>query len=249
MGMTQIKNTMAELKFHGMLQNLERTLQDATSESWGYTEFIDSLLQAESDSRKQKKIEAKIKFSKLKTKPAFEDFDFTAKRTISKNQVKELYNLKWISQGRPILLIGQTGVGKTFISQALGMHACRHNYSVLFMTVTTLIENLSIARASGSYLKFKDKIIKPDVFILDDFGLRKLSSTESQDLCEILEERSMNKSTIITTQLPVDHWSEVIPDPVIADAIIDRLIHSAISLTIEGDSYRKIKAKKLKTEK
>jgi len=116
------------------------------------------------------------------------------------------------------------------------------------MSVTTLIENLELARSTNSYLKYKDKLVRPDVLILDDFGLRKLSPMESQDLCEILEDRSLNKSTIITTQLPIDHWKEVIPDPVIADAIIDRLIHSSIMLTITGESYRKVRANKLDKE-
>ncbi len=151
MSMAQIKNMMAELKFHGMLQSLDRLINEATNDKWSYSELIDSLLQTETDSKKQRRIEHKIKISKLKTKPAFEDIDFSTKRNISKKQIKELYNLKWISQGRPVLLIGQTGVGKTFLAQALGLHACKHNYSALFMTTTTLIENIAIERSAGNY--------------------------------------------------------------------------------------------------
>jgi len=248
MGVSQLKNQMLELNLRGMLSSVDVLLPRATEEAWSHSELLDAMVQAEHEWRKTLKVENRIKASKLKLKPELEDVDYTAKRTITKTQVKELYELKWLKQGRAILAIGPTGVGKTFIAQALGLHACRNNYNTLFMSVTTLIENLELARSTNSYLKYKDKLVRPDVLILDDFGLRKLSPMESQDLCEILEDRSLNKSTIITTQLPIDHWKEVIPDPVIADAIIDRLIHSSIMLTITGESYRKVRANKLDKE-
>ena len=106
------------------------------------------------------------------------------------------------------------------------------------MTFTTWLENLALARSAGNYLKFRDKCAKPDASIWDDFGMRKLTATEAQDLCELLEERSIDKSTVFTTQLPLDHWGEVIGDPVIADAIRDRLEHSALRIPIAGESYR-----------
>jgi DNA replication protein DnaC len=113
------------------------------------------------------------------------------------------------------------------------------------MTLTTWLENIALARSSGTYLRYRDKLAKPDVLIIDDFGMRKLSSTEAQDLCEMLEARSIDKSTVFTTQLPLDHWAEVIADPVIADAIRDRLEHAALIINITGESYRAVKAKKL----
>ena len=146
-------------------------------------------------------------------------------------------------------MIGQTGVGKTFIAQATGLHACACGKSVLYMTVTTWLENLALARSSGAYLRYRDKLARPDVLILDDMGMRKLSSVEAQDLCEILEERSLGKSTVFTTQLPLDHWPEVIADPVIADAIRDRLQHAALTIHITGESYRGVKARKLASKK
>ena len=148
-----------------------------------------------------------------------------------------------------MLLIGQTGVGKTFIAQALGLQACASGKTVLYMTFTTWLENLTLARSSGTYLKFRDKMAKPDVVILDDFGMRKLTATEAQDLCELLEERSIDRATVFTTQLPIDHWAEVIGDPVIADAIRDRLEHAALTITITGESYRGVKARKLAAKK
>jgi len=243
------KNLMAEMKLLGMLGTFDQAVTDATRDQISYTEFLDALLQAEADYRQERKTGYRIKAAKFTLRAAFEDIDFTASRSISKAQIKELYSLQWLSEGRPLLLVGQTGVGKTFIAQATGLHACACGKSVLYMTVTTWLENLALARSSGAYLRYRDKLARPDVLILDDMGMRKLSSVEAQDLCEILEERSLGKSTVFTTQLPLDHWSEVIADPVIADAIRDRLQHAALTIHITGESYRGVKARKLASKK
>jgi DNA replication protein DnaC len=243
------RNLMADMKLLGMNDAFDQALRDATRDKIGYSEFLDTLLQAEADYREARKCGYRIKAARFMLKPAFEDIDFTASRSISKTQIKELYSLQWLTEGRPVLLIGPTGVGKTFLAQAIGLHACACSKTVLYMTLTTWLENLALARSSGTYLKYRDKLAKPDLLILDDFGMRKLKAIEAQDLCEILEERSLNKSTLFTTQLPLDHWSEVIADPVIADAIRDRLEHAALTINITGESYRGVKARKLAIHK
>jgi len=182
------KNLMAEMKLLGMLGAFDKILADATRDKTSYSEFLDALLQAECDYRQERKTGYRIKAAKFTLRPAFEDIDFTASRSITKTQIKELYSLHWLHDARPVLLIGQTGVGKTFIAQAAGLHACACGKSVLYMTLT--------------YLRYRDKLAKPDLVILDDMGMRKLSATEAQDLCELLEERSINKSTLFTTQCP-----------------------------------------------
>ena len=249
MSIAQLKNLCLEMKLQGFLLSLDQTLKEASDEAWSPPEILDTLLQAEHDFREQRKTQTRIKSSRLKQKASLEDFDFSAKRNLNKSQIKDLYSLQWLRQGRPLLIMGQTGVGKTFLAEALGLQACRNQCTTLFLSMSSLIENLILSRTSGSYLKFRDKISKPQLLIIDDFGLKKLTTTEAHDLCEILEERSTEKSTVITTQLPLSHWKEVIPDPVIADAIIDRLIHAAIKLTITGESYRKVKAQKLDSRK
>jgi len=236
---------MQELKLIGMLESYENTLASATAGGISHTDFLDLLLQSEYDFRKKRSIENRIKGSKLPHKWVFEDFDHTANRSITKSQIKDLMTLKWLEQGRPILLIGQTGVGKSFIAEAIAMQACRNGKTSLWMDISALLETLSLSRTSGTYIKLREKLSRPDVIVIDDFGMRKLTSTEAQDLCEILEARSVGKSTIITTQLPLNHWMEVIEDPVIADAVIDRLKHAAIELKIKGETYRSVKAKKL----
>jgi DNA replication protein DnaC len=210
------KNHMAEMNMLGMLSMLDQTLTEATRDKISYTDFIDILLQAEADYRQQRKTANRIKAAKFTVRPAFEDFDFTAKRSITKAEIKEIYTLGWLNDARPLLLIGETGVGKTFIAQAVGL---------------------------------RDKLAKFDLIIFDEMGMRKFTATEAQDLCEIIEERSINKSIAFTSQLPVDHWNEVIPDTVIFDAIRDRLEHSALTINITGDTYRGVKARKLASKK
>ena len=185
------KNLMAEMKLLGMMDAFDRTVSDATRDQTSYTEFLDTLLQAEADYRQARKTSYRIKAARFTLRPCFEDFDFTASRSISKTQVKEIYNLRWFKEGRPLLLIGQTGVGKSFIAQAVGLHACANGHSVLYLTVTTWLENLALARSSGTYLRYRDKLAKPDLIIFDDIGMRKLSATEAQDLCEITSVRQV----------------------------------------------------------
>jgi DNA replication protein DnaC len=243
------KNHMADMNMLGMLAALDKTIADATREKISYSEFIDLLLQAEADHRQERKAVNRIKAAKFTVRSAFEDFDFTAERSITKAQIKEIYTLGWLNDARPLLLIGETGVGKTFIAQAVGLHACENGKSVLYMSITALQENLAIARSSGNYLRYRAKLAKFDLIIFDEMGMRKFTATEAQDLCEIIEERSIDKSVAFTSQLPVDHWNEVIPDTVIFDAIRDRLEHSALTITITGPTYRGVKARKLASKK
>ncbi|MDC0980426.1 ATP-binding protein [Bdellovibrionales bacterium] len=166
-------------------------------------------------------------------------------RDTGKSIVRDLYKLKWLEQGRAVIIVGPTGVGKTFLAQALSHHACHHKHSTVFMSISTFLENLMLARSSNTYLKFRAKMTRPSLLVLDDFGLKKFSDIEAHDLNDIIKERLGAKSIIITTQLPMDHWSEVIEDPVIADTIIDQLSHSALKIILNGESYRKVKAGKL----
>jgi DNA replication protein DnaC len=239
------KNQLQELKLYGILGNLDTILTQATKEKWGYSEMLGKLIQAEYDYQDRASTERRIKSAHFPKGASLEDFDFTAKRSITKTQVQELANLKWVEMSRPLLLIGQTGVGKSFVAEALGRHACRNKKNVLFKDFTALTEMMNQAHALGTYLRMREKLSRPDILIIDDFGMRKVTSTEAQDLKEILEIRSLGKTTIITTQLPLNHWNEVIADEVILDAILDLVEHSSIKIDFKGESYRKVKAKKL----
>ena len=137
-----------------------------------------------------------------------------------------------------MIVIGPTGVGKSYLARALGLLACERGKTSLFVTLTDFLEGLAIARACNGYLKFRGRLVRTDVLILDDLGMRKLTSQEAEDLRDIIELRSYGKSTLITTQLPVDHWSEVIGDEIILDALVDRLEPPGIVIKMKGDSYR-----------
>lgn len=144
---------------------------------------------------------------------------------------------------RNIIIEGPTGVGKTFLSTALGNHACRHGFSTIFMGLTVFVEKLLMARSDGMYLKLRERLIKTDFLIIDDIGLKKLPAQIAQDLHDLLEERQ-EKSTLITTQLPLKNWKEIIEDELALDTIVDKLQHGSIHIKIEGDTYRKKRARK-----
>lgn len=238
MGMVQIKNMLEDLHLRGMLKSFERLKGDAVKESWTADDFIDRLLQEEYDFREEQARERRVKNAKLEKLPRIEDFDFTVKRTITKAMIKQLFDLKWLEQGRAVLLIGPTGIGKSFVAEALGHHACLRKKSVLFISMSDWLENLQLARSSGVYLKWRAKMAKPDVLILDDFGLRKLMAQEAHDFVDLLKARAADKSTVFTSQVPLENWPELIEDPVIADTVIDRLKHTSVKLNLEGDTYR-----------
>lgn len=240
MGTVQMKNMMEDLRLTGMLKSFERVKSEATKESWTADEVLDRLLQEEYEFREEQAKERRVKNSKLEKLPRLEDFDFTVKRSITKVALKELFSLKWLEQGRAVLLVGPTGIGKSFIAEALGHHACLRKKTVLFMSTSDLLEHLQMARAAGTYLRWRAKMVKPDVLILDDFGLRKLMAQEAHDFVDLLKSRSGEKSTIFTTQVPLENWPELIEDPVVADTIIDRLKHTSVKLNIDGDTYRAV---------
>lgn len=243
MGIVQVKNTLQELKLHGMYDRLDKVLEDRDDTS-SLVELLEDLVQAEFDTRIEKQTISIMKRSKLDEKPQLEDFDFIKGRTISKSQIKDLYELTWVKNNRSIVIDGPTGVGKTFLAKALGTRCCVNRITTLYIDMSRFLEELNIARSTNSYLKFLGRLSRPQVLILDDFGLRKLSADQANDLCDLLKAR-VEKSTIVTTQLPVSHWQEVIEDPVIADTLIDRMSHTPIQLHYEGPTYREVIGKKL----
>ncbi len=236
--LSETKNAIAGLKLYGMHKTLERRLEEATSGNWGHTELLSSLVTDELHYRRQRSAEYRIKRARFRSTIDFDQFDQTAKRSLTKVQVKELKELGFIKNKQSLVLIGPTGVGKTFIASAIGHHACNQGYTSIFMGVNLLIEKIMVARSSGQYLRLRDQLIKCDLLILDDLGIKPLGPVVTQDLYDILEERYQTKSTLITTQLPLSNWKEVIEDMVALEAILDRLVHG-MKIEITGESYRK----------
>ena len=152
--------------------------------------------------------------------------------------------LRFLKDPRNVLIFGPTGVGKTFLATAIGNQCCRRGHTSYFIGVNMLIEKLAFSRADGTFLRFRDRLTKVDLLILDDLGIKRLPPEATQDLYDIMEERYQMKSTIITSQLPLSNWKEVIEDPVALEAIIDRIIHGSITLNLSGESYRKKRSTK-----
>jgi DNA replication protein DnaC len=235
----QTKQILAALKCYGMLESLDSRLNEATSHGWGHSEFISALASDEKSYRESIKIKRRLKAANFRVDACFERLDLTAKRNLSKSQTKDLMELRFVKEPRNILLFGPTGVGKTYLASALGNQACRRGYTCQFIGVNLLMERLILSRADGSFLRFREKLAKVDLLILDDLGIKRLTPDAIQDLYDIMEERYQAKSTVITSQLPIANWKEVIEDPVALEAIVDRLIHGAIVLDLSGESYRK----------
>ncbi len=229
-----------------MYQVLETDLTMASKQEWSYTELLSKLLQSEKSYRDERLVEKKVKGAHFKRNAYMEDFDLTVKRGVTKIQLQELMSLKWIENSKPILFIGQTGMGKSFLAEAIGRYACSMKKTVLYKDSTELFLLINESRRLNKYLSTRKRLSLYDVLIIDDFGMRKLNSTEAQDLKELLELRSIGKSTIFTTQLPIKHWGEVIEDVVILEAIVDLIEHASIKIEMKGEiTYREIKAKKL----
>ncbi len=241
----ETKNTLSKLKFHGMLATLDLRLTEATSHGWGHTEFLSVITQDEKTYRDNQATSRRIKAARFRTEASFEYFDLTAKRNVGKTQIQDLMELRFLREPRNVLILGPTGVGKTFLATAIGNHACRVGFNCIFIGVNVLIERITLARADGTFLKYRDRLVKADALILDDLGIKTLPAETVQDLYDILEERYQNKSTLITSQLPLANWKEVIEDAVALEAILDRLIHGAAKIELNGESYRKKRALKI----
>ena len=236
---------MLELGFQGMLPVLESVLDRLQKGELHMTEGLDLLLEHEWRFRQERATTTRKIRSKIRKDAALEEFDLTLKRGITKTELRHLAKLECCEQGKSLIFVGPTGIGKSYLARSLGLLACERGKTALFMSVTDFLEYQSIARTCNGYLKFRAGLVRPDVLILDDLGTRKFTAQEAEDLRDVIEHRSYGKSTIITTQLPTDHWSEVMGDEIIRDALIDRLQPASNTIHLDGPSYRPELAKKV----
>ena len=233
------------LGFSGFKAALQRQNEDANYIQLPFEERLYQLLEAEQSERRGKKIKRLLSQAKLKDRQASLDIvEYSAKRGLERSQILSLASGEYISKGQNILITGATGVGKSFLAQALAKQAIFEGYTTRYYRVSRLLEEIKIARLEGSYTKALQKLSRISLLILDDFGVTPLKPDELNDLFEVIEERTLSGSTIITAQLPVKEWHNYLGNATIADAMMDRLIYSAHRIEMKGESMRKIMAQK-----
>jgi DNA replication protein DnaC len=243
--MEQTKQVLTEMKLYGMLHSLDLRLSESINQGIGCSDFLSLLVTDEKMYRDDRAIKRRIRTAQFRVDANFERFDHSHKRGIQKTQIQDLRLLQFLKEPRNVLILGPTGVGKTYLASAIGNEACRQGYSVLFFGVNHLIEKIIQARSEGTYLRLRDRLIRPNLLILDDLGIKPLPPEMIQDLYDILEERFQSKCTLITSQLPVSNWSEVIPDEVAIEPIVDRIVQGCVQVELQGDSYRKKRGQKI----
>jgi len=227
------------LKLFGMAGSLPARLADPSQAGLSHAEFMALVVQDEKTHRDNQRLARLLKNARLRQPAALEDVDYASARGLNRQAILELSNPQWIGAHRNVLISGPTGIGKSFVACALGNAAARAGYSVLYMRAPRLFETLQQARGDGSHLKAISRLGKVALLIIDDFLLNTLADGERRDLLEIVEERHQVGATVIASQCPIREWHANIGDLTLADAICDRLFHSAYKIEMKGDSMRR----------
>ena len=230
---------LQSLRLSGMLKALQEQQETPEIDSLSFEERLGLLLDREMTERQSKRLQTRLKKAKLRHQAAVEDIDYRHPRGLDKTQVMKLTDCEWIKDHQNIIITGPTGIGKTWLACAFAHKACREGYSALYTRLPRLLQDIGISRGDGRYPKVMKDLAKTDLLILDDWGLDPVKGDQLRDLLEVLEDRHGLRSTLVTSQLPVDSWHEYLGDPTLADAILDRLIHNAHRIPLQGESMRK----------
>lgn len=230
---------MRKMKLYGMSRSFSHATESGSLASLTPDELISLLVENEWDDRQNRRMDRSLRDARFRYKATVEELDFRPGRELDKNQLLRLADGAYIHKGENILMTGSTGTGKSYLACALGNQACSKGHKVLYANTTKLLTQLKMAKADGSSIKEMLKLEKLDVLILDDFGIQPLDVQSRMLLMEIIEDRHGKKSTIITSQLPVSAWYEIIGDQTLADAILDRIVHDAHRIELKGESLRR----------
>ncbi|RIV22771.1 AAA family ATPase [Alicyclobacillaceae bacterium I2511] len=232
---------LQQMRLHGMVQALLTQQEQPDSASLSFEERLALLVDAEWSSRENHRLTRLLKAAHLKIPQAcWEEVDYSHPRGLDKSLLRSFVTGQWMTAHHHILITGPTGVGKTYLTCALGNLACRLGHSAMYARTTRLLSELSMAKGDGTYTKLLAKLAKVEVLILDDFGQLPLTPLECHDLMEVIDDRNALHSTVVASQFPIDGWHQVMADPTLAEAILDRLVHNAYKIKLTGESMRKI---------
>ena len=235
----QTLTQLRELRLTGMAQALDEQQAVPDVQSLSFEDRLALLVEREATVRQDRRLSRLLGQAKLRLPATIEDLDFRSPRGLDRSVILRLVGCDWIRNHQVVLITGATGTGKTYLACALAQAACRQGISSRYLRLTQLIEDMAMARADGSYPKLMNRLQKTALLVIDDYGMAPLNQTERRDLLEVIEDRSGRRATLLASQLPLEHWHEVIGDATFADAILDRLVHHAHRITLTGASMRR----------
>ena len=243
---------LKRLRLSGILHTMEVRNQQAIEGQWSYIDFLARLLEDEVERRAQRQLQLRIRRAAINTTKTLEGFDFNFNPSINRQQVLDLCTCTWIRQKQNVLVCGPTGVGKTHLAQALTHEACRRGYTALFINTYKMLQRINGGRADGTHERRFQTYLRPDLLVLDDFGLKPLHPPAPEDLYDVINERYERSSILLTSNRAPEEWSDLFGSPLLASAGLDRLAHRAHMIVITGTSFRahgaKDPAKEVSTE-
>jgi len=244
----QLTPYLKSLRLSGILETLEARNRQAIEGKWTYVEFLSRLLEDEVERRAQKQLRLRLRRATLNTTKTLESFDFQFNPTINRQQVLALAACDYIRQHRNVLVCGPTGVGKSHLAQALAQEACRQGFNVLFVNTNKMLQHLNGGRADETWERRLNTYLRPDLLVLDDFGLKPLQPPAPEDLYDVINERYERGSIMLTSNRAPSEWPNLFRDPLLASAGLDRLLHRAEVIVIRGDSFRAQGRRRLEQE-
>lgn len=230
---------MYELRLMGMMDRYKSLNETKQIQGLSLQEGLELLFLAETEYRNHRRTDRLIQMARFRYQASIAEINYLPSRNLDRSMVASLVDNEYIKKGDFIVITGATGCGKSYLATAFGYQACNMGIKTMYISMKTMFDQLKLAKIDGTYLKYMDKIAKSSLLIIDDFGLSNLDKTQALDLMEIIEDRHAKKGTIIASQIPISAWYDIIPDSTIADAILDRIVHTATRIELKGDSLRK----------